>query len=542
MKKVPLNSRYASTVRMGLLVAAFDVLQWLVAGPVWHLCVLLLAVGITARPTLGQWEPDHWPSSGPPGVVTSPWRPTNADSTHPLKLGIADAPVNAFTATTLPDGRVAAAFESIRVKDGKPRIFLHVRALGDKGWVDAMPPLKLRDSQAIERRWKDVKFLMGKVLLSRLEARALPDGRLRIVGVELWGERKGNDRVMRIWDIRDDKWTRDATWRLAVPGDSPNNISEELQIGPSGEVYWSGLRTCWRKPDADTPKDHAALMSSPRHPHSGELRCETLVVRRYDPETGEVLVMDYEASPSAVHGVPALSSGTFLHEEGLPLIGIVGLPVGEKATGKSVTSAFQWRAGQWQSLPVPEDLGLPAGQRPDGMPVWVIKPETRSTDGSYRPATMKFTPAQFVELDAAGEVRRETLPADYTRAFFEAPWVRYVDGRPLVSMLGHYRAGKGAAFLVGLATRGNDGKWTWLGSRTTPPYWRPAHGGHDGITKQRWAVGKDQVLLLWQGAMPIHGPLTVSGAWAPRSVLPAVRPGTRPGTPVPAPASMPQEP
>jgi hypothetical protein len=507
------------------LAPSLGAFRRLIAGPAWIVWALLLVMGTAAQPALAQWEIDHWPSNGPPGTVTAPWKPTNPDSTNPLKLGIADAPVKAFTATTLPDGRAAAVFEWIRADGGKPQIFLHVRTLGDKGWADAVPPLKLGDSEAIPRNWKDVKFLMGSVVLSELEARTLPDGRLRIVGVELLGERKGNDRVVRIWDIKDDKWTGKGTWKLAVPGDRAGQEDDSrIRIGPAGEVYWSGLRTCWRKPDADTPKDHEAIMKSPTHPHSGELRCETLVVRRYDMETGKVLVMDYEALPSPFHGVVAVSSTVFWHQAGAPIAGIRELQANALPAQKFGTTLLQWRDGKWQPLKVTEELGLPAGQRPDGLPVWVI-PGTGSTDGSHGPPTM----AQFVDLDAQGKARREALPEKYMPTMF----VRYVDERPFVSVLGHYyRGGKLAGIQVGLAMRGKDGKWAWVGSGAMPPYWRPFHGGHDWILMQRWAVGTDRILRLWQGAMPIHGPLTVSGAWAPRTVLPATQPATRPATPV----------
>lgn len=489
--------------------------------------LLLVFVGATGEPAVAQWEVDHWPSNGPPGTLTAPWKATNPDSTNPLKLGIADAPVNAFTAATLPDGRAAAVFEWIRAEGGKPRIFLHVRTLGERGWADAVPPLKLGDSEAVTRNWKEVKFLMGSVIFSQLEARALTDGRLRIVGVELRGERKGDERVVRVWDVKDGKWDDGATWTLTLPGDRPGNIAEDVTIGPGGEVYWSGLRTCWREPNADTPKDHAAIMKSPAHPHSGKLRFESLIVRRYEPATGKAVIMDYEAAPSPIHGTAAVSTAGFWHAENLPIASVFGLPPGETPKREFVSTVLQWRDGRWQPLAVPSDLGLPAGQRPDGMPVWVTKPQSISTDGSYRPATMKFTPGQFVELDDQLKPRRQALPENYAFTMFEAPWVRYVDGQPLVSVMGHYRAGKDTAFLVGLAARDNNGKWMWLGSRTVPPYWRPAHGGHDGIGKQRWAVGTDQVLLLWQSSMPIHGPRTVSGAWAPRAVIPATQPATR---------------
>ena len=269
-------------------------------------------------------------------------------------------------------------------------------------------------------------------------------------------------------------------------------------MGLKGEIYVSETRVRWRDLLEGEGEQSAAVVR-------GRMRFEALAVRKVEMSTGKVEVMDYVAEPSVVRGAKAIDEGR-LHvgEKGL-MASVRGMLKGTDGRGAYGVRVMAWIERGWVVMDVPRDLGLPAGRRDDGRPVWVVSPVI---------VTKPVKAAEFVEVEEDGKILRSTLPvkAVLTQAEHE---VTYVQGKPVVMLNGKW----GNDFMVGMIFRNGKGEWEWVGSGREPGYLRPAHGGHDYIGRKSWVMGSDRVLVLWQNPMPVHGPLVVFGAHGPREML-----------------------
>jgi len=479
------------------------------------LVTALLGVLLILPAARAQEAEPAWPSDGPAGWLGGGWQAAGPASYDPTTFGIDSRPIGPFAAVTLADGRPAVIYEAVRgaALDEATRV-LRVRALVDGRWVDVADPLllgELEPAEVRERRWGSQVYLVGPRRFDQIEARPAPEGGLEIVALEAeprdeFGHVLPHERVIHRHLWRDGAWQEHRSFELRMPGEPLGDVAgPRIELSSHGSLYFhEGRRIAGRA---------------------------TACVRRREGDRWAA--MDYEA-PGDGRGVSGMRDLRLFVEAAQPLLATLGQQVhqGRIIHGDIV---LRWTGTRWRPLfddpqvqAKARRYGMPIGQRPDGMPVWVHT----ATVGRSRSNPLGEQ-VRFVEPADDGRFIEQRLPGFAVRATMRleaTPELWYAGGRPMLAFAGlaatddRRRDGPLNRLCVAVFER-VGGRWHNLGRGESPAYSRPLHGSTDRIFRAVARPGAAATLLLWQGPAPIGGPTTLYAAHYPRPFAEADGPG-----------------
>lgn len=469
-----------------------------------RLWLVIIGLGAAVAPAPAQWPADVLQSDGDAGSLGRGWSATHPGSFDTRGFGLADGPVTgAFDCISLPDGRAAIACEQWTALDARrARLQIVTRVLGERGWAPLASPLDLEPEPiAIEpsmrRTWRRAPLLLGPHRrVQTLTLTALPTGTLQLT---ILHASRDNHRHIQAWQLGPER-----TWALvldAVVQLEPGSQRESaLEVAADGTVYLLSR----------------VILLQPGGPAQFRLSLHRAA-------NGKLVRLPFDPPAEQLAHFRPREHARLLVDGPFPVLAWAGIRGGRPApSGFNAVQYWRWQADRqtWSLLwaePAEQEqadrYGLPAAQRPDGLPVWVWNRPLPPEQGSFA-----YEPC-FVETGPEGPLEQPLpplRPGTRTDLWGRAARVHYLGHTPvLVSPVVSRVVRRGVPVpdqhrLHAVAWARVDEAWLLLGGVA---YTRRFHGGHDGITAARAAVDpRGNAVLVWGNALPIHGPFCLFAA------------------------------